>query len=310
MTSEPVAWSCAHAGGMQASRSQGAGQSVDALPVWASACGSRNCRTGGPEVQVSQRPGFSGDRARLPLASLLRLPPGAWGLIFRDPCPLSGTGRAVVACPRGVTQGSTGMPPGGTALPSFGGNGEGQEVSTGVQSGRAEQQGRQGALGDRSPRRASAQALPPALQRQGAPSQRTAGCGRAPPRTHRTEWVSDGRSDSGFQRISLAGGRGEGAERVDKGQSWGLWGRARGGGWGDGRSPSPSPSPQRVGRRLSVHSESRRHVSQLRATGHRAAAQAAVSSQHVDSSPTSTGHQVGVRPMTASLGAALFNNKM
>ena len=52
-----------------------------------------------------------------------------------------------------------------------------QEVSTGVQSGRAEQQGWQGALGDRSPRRASAQALPPALQRQGASSQRTAGCG-------------------------------------------------------------------------------------------------------------------------------------
>ena len=44
-------------------------------------------------------------------------------------------------------------------------------------------------------------------------------------------------------------------------------------------------------------------MSQLRAMGHRAAAQAAktVSSQHVDSSPKSTGHQVDVRPMTQPL---------
>lgn len=129
---------------MQASRSRGAGQSVDALPVRVSACGSRNCRTGGPAAWVSQRPGFSRDRARLPLADLPRLPPGAWGLVFRDPCPLSGAGRAVVACPRGVAQGSTGMPPGGTTLPSFGGNGEGQELSTGVQSGSASQSSRDG----------------------------------------------------------------------------------------------------------------------------------------------------------------------
>lgn len=143
-----------------------------------------------------------------------------------------------------------------------------------------EQQGRQVALGDRSPGRDSAQALPPALQRQAAPSQRDATCGRAPPRTHGTERGSDGRSDSGSHGISLAGGRREGAERVDKGRSWGLRSRAGRGGWEYRRSPSlaspsPSPSPQHVRRRLGIHSESGRHVSQLRAVGHRAAAQAA-----------------------------------
>ena len=55
----------------------------------------------------AQQPGLS--KARLlqgqsgnPTGLFPRLPPGAWGLVFRGPCPPSGAGRAVAACPRGV----------------------------------------------------------------------------------------------------------------------------------------------------------------------------------------------------------------
>lgn len=44
------------------------GQSAGAQELRGGQSGSQNCRTGGPAAQASQRPGFSRDRARIPLA--------------------------------------------------------------------------------------------------------------------------------------------------------------------------------------------------------------------------------------------------
>lgn len=230
-----------------------------------------------------------------------RLPPGAWGLVFRGPCPPSGSGWAAAACPQGVAWGPTGMLPEGTALPSFGGNGEGQELSA-----RAA-----GAAGDRSPRRAGRPGPPTALQLQGPPSQRTAGRGRAPPRIHRTGRVSDGRSDSGFGRRAWRG--------QTRGRA-GVFGVEGGGEAGrDRRSPSmasssPSPSLQHVGRRrLNVHSERWRHVSQLRAVGPQSCSSGGRDSEDPARGLEPQVHQPpGGHPASdsASLGTALLNNKM
>lgn len=165
--------------------------------------------------------------------------------------------------------------------------------------------------GGRSPRRAGRPGPPTALQLQGPPSQRTTGCGQAPPRIHRTKQVSDGRSDSGF------GGR---AWRGQTRGRAGVFGVEGGGEAGrDRRSPSlasssPSPSPQHVGRRrLNVHSERWRHVSQLRAVGPQSC-----SSGGRDSEDPARGLEPqvhwppGGHPASdsASLGTALLNNKM
>lgn len=159
----------------------------------------------GPSRPGLSKAGLLQGQSKNPTGLFPRLPPGTWGLVFRDPSPPSGAGRAAAACPRGVARGPTGMPPGGTALPSFGGNGEGQEQSAGAA-------GAAGGGRGQEPTPARVPGPPTALQCQGPSSQRTAGRGRAPPRTHRTS----GSLTAAVTRV-LARGRGEGGQGAELG---------------------------------------------------------------------------------------------
>ena len=141
-------------------------------------------------------------QSRNPTGLFPRLPPGAWGLVFRGPCPPVRRGPGCGCLPTRRCRGPTGMLPEGTALPSCGGSREGQELS-------ARAAGAAGAGAHAGP---GAQALPPPSSFRVPPVRGPQGAAKLLP-----EFTGRNRSlMAGVTRV-LAGGRGEGRQGAELG---------------------------------------------------------------------------------------------